>query len=108
MSKTQGLERLPEAGDRVGDLTQSLHVGQVATCLDREEEVARDLLDPPFDRGELRQPVEGGVDLDRVEDLGVALQPAPLRQPVRVEATAPVPIAPARATDPHPLHRRFD
>jgi hypothetical protein len=83
-SAAQGIERLPEARDRVGDLAQPLHVGQVAARLDREEEVAGDLLDPSFDGRALRQPVEGRVDLDGVEDLGVALEPAPLRQAILV------------------------
>jgi hypothetical protein len=80
----QRLERLPEAGDRVGNPAQPLHVGQVAARLDREEEVAGDLFDPGTDRRFLRQAVEGRVDLDRVEDLGVAFQPAPLRQAVGI------------------------
>lgn len=77
MGAAKWLQRLPESRHAVGDLAQALHVGQVAARLDREEEVARNLLDPTLDRLAFRQAIEGGVDLDRVEDLGVALEPAP-------------------------------
>jgi len=87
-----------------GQILQAADVGHVAARLYREDETGRRRLDPVLDRRALLQPVEGRVDLDRVEDLGVALQPAPLRQALGVEAAAPVAVAPAGATDPDPLH----
>src|SRR4051794_34158019 len=86
------LARLAQRRDRVEEpaeaplrLGQPLDVGDIATHLHRERESLRRALGPAADRALARQPVEGGVDLDRVEDLGVALEPAPLRQALRIE-----------------------
>ena len=47
-----------------------------------------------------RQPVEGAVQLDRVEALGVAGEPTTGWESVRIHQAAPVAVLPARATDP--------
>jgi hypothetical protein len=51
-------------------------VSQVPTPLHREEETGRRPLDPSLHYLALDQPVEGVVDLDGVEEFGVALEPA--------------------------------
>ena len=51
------------------------------------------------DRLRLGEPVEGGVDLDGVEQRRVVLEPAPRGQALRVHALAPVGVVPARAAD---------
>ena len=56
-------------------------------------------------RGErrfLRKAIEAVVDFDRVEDRGVMVEPALLRQVVRIEVAAPVLVLPSRAPDAHP------
>src|SRR4051795_3814016 len=100
------LQRLPEAGDSLLHPPQAANMRQVATRLDREQEPRRGLLHPCFDGLATGQPVEGRVDLDRVEGLRVVLQPAALGQPLRVERAAPVAIAPTRAADPDRPHLR--
>ena len=82
---------------RVGE---PLDVGQVAARLDREQEAARGLLDPGRDRLRLRGAVEGRVDLDRVEQLRVAGEPAPRGQPLRVDDAAPAPCSSSPSSRP--------
>src|SRR4029079_17671762 len=81
-------------------VAQPLDVRPVAAHLDREEEPLRRLAHPVRDGRLAREPVEGHVDLDRVETLRVELEPASRRQPRRVEdAVPPVLVVPAGATD---------
>src|SRR3954447_18655573 len=101
----QRLQRVPEASEALLDPPQPFHVGEVAAPLDSEEEARRRALDPAFDDLALDQPVEGVVDLDGVEDLGVALEPARRRHPL-VDAAPPGVVGPARAADPHIFHRQ--
>src|SRR3954469_1370342 len=56
---------------------------------------------PPSTRRGLGEPVEGRVDLDRVEPRRVVLQPPPRGQPRRVEDLPPALVLPARAADAH-------
>src|SRR5207248_7753512 len=79
-------------------LLQPLRVRHVAAHLHREEEAGRALVDPACDGLDTRQPVERRVDLDRVEESRVVLEPAPRRQARRVEdRIAPVLVVPAGA-----------
>ena len=55
---------------------------------------------PPADCRLAGQPVEGVVDLDRVEQRGVVAQPAPLWNRRRVHHAAPVAVLPPRAAHP--------
>ena len=68
--------------------------------LHRVHEARRRLGGPALDRSRGRQPVEGVVDLDGVEQLGVALEPASLRELGGIHRPAPVLVHPARAADP--------
>src|SRR4051812_23051002 len=101
------LERLEEALDIRVQRLQPLDVRQVATGLDGEDETRRALLHPALDRRGGGQPVEGVVDLDRVEALGVVREPPALRQALGIETLAPVRVGPAGAADPNGLQRRF-
>jgi hypothetical protein len=98
------LDSLVEALQTRPEIGEALHVGQVAAHLDGEDEPRRALLDPTGDSRAVREPVEGVVDLDRVKELRVVLEPAARRQPLRVHAPAPVLIVPAGAADPDLSH----
>jgi len=101
----QRLQWVPEALQTLLDPLQPFHVGEEAAALHREEEAGRRPLYPAFDNLALDQPVEGVVDLDGVEDLGVALEPAGRRN-VFVDAATPRVIDPTRAADPYIFHRQ--
>src|SRR3954469_1663153 len=100
------LDALVEAPDPLLDVAQLLHVDQVAARLEREHESGRRLLHPPRDRVARGQAVEGRVDLDGVEDLGVAGEPARLAHALRVEDPAPRAVLPAAAADADGLRGR--
>src|SRR3954470_18984916 len=93
------LDALVEAPDALLDVAQLLHVDEVAARLEGEHEPGGRLLDPPRDRVAGGEAVEGRVDLDRVEDLGIAPQPARLAHALRVEDAAPRAVLPAAAAD---------
>src|SRR4029453_12708866 len=93
------LDALVVAPDSLGEALKPLDVGQVATRLGGEGEPRWRLLDPARDGVAGGQPVEGRVDLDRVEHLRVALEPAPLGQALRIERAAPAVVLPPRAAD---------
>ena len=67
--------------------------------LDGEEEPGWRLGRPALDRAGAGQPVERAVQLDGVEQLGVAREPLPGRQALRVDDAPPVVVRPARAPD---------
>src|SRR5436190_9617230 len=100
------LDRLVEAPEAVAHVAQPTDVGQVAAGFDGEQEALRGRLDPPPHRLRRGQAVEGRVDLDRVEPLGVAGQPAWLAEALGVELPPPGVVVPAGAADPDgPGHR---
>ena len=78
---------------------QSLHVREVAAGLHREPEVGRCRRDPAAERLLGGQSVERVVDLDRVEELAVADQPARLRKTLGVDVGSPVVVLPPRRAD---------
>src|SRR5262249_61928600 len=57
--------------------------------------------DPALGRAALDQPVEGRVDLNRREALGVAFEPPSGRQPLGVELASPLLVVPPRAAHVH-------
>ena len=67
--------------------------------LERVHEPGRRLRRPLLDRAHGRQSVEGGVELHRVEALGVDAEPLALGQLLRIHDPAPVAVHPARAPD---------
>src|SRR5580765_506908 len=94
---------LVEERDAGREVAQPLDVRRVAAHLHREDEPGRGLAHPVRDRALSRQPVEGRVDLDRVEAPGVEVEPAARRQPRGVEdAVAPVLVVPAGTADANP------
>jgi len=103
---SERLDRLEEPAESAFRLEQALDVGDVTADLDRELEVTGGPFGPAANRRFGGQPVEGVVDLDRVEDLGVALEPAPLGQPFGVENAPPIAVVPARAADVDGLAQR--
>src|SRR4051794_9874109 len=93
----QRLDALVEAVEAFPELPQALDVRQVPGRLDREEKTLRYRSFPVGDGGAIRQAVEGVVHLDRVEVLGVVLEPEPGRSPL-VELMLPARVVPAGAT----------
>src|SRR5829696_5897446 len=84
--------------DARGQVTEPLHVRDVAAHLDRKDEVVRCLVDPALHGLHRRQPVEAGVHLDAVEVARIELEPAPRRAALGIEdAVAPAVVVPARA-----------
>src|SRR3954447_12269881 len=79
------------------EVSEPLDVREVPARLDREDKTGRRFLDPARDRRLERQPVEGVVDLDRVEVSGVVLQPEPRRLAL-VELFFPGCVVPAGTT----------
>jgi hypothetical protein len=73
------LDPLVEPFDPAAEVGEPPQVREVAARLDREREARRRLLDPARDGLAPREPVEGRVDLDRVEERRVVLQPPGLR-----------------------------
>ena len=92
--------------DRLFGVLQLLHVRQEAAGLHGEEESARRPRGPGGERRFVGQAIEAVVDLDGVEDRGVVVEPALLRQVIRVEVAAPVLVLPSGATDPHRVQTR--
>jgi hypothetical protein len=74
--------------ERLLRVLQLLHVRQKPARLDRVPEAGRRLLSPFLERFGRGPPVEGVVDLDRVEDTRVLREPAPCRELSRIEITA--------------------
>src|SRR5215475_10243195 len=74
-------------------------MGQVSVRFDRVDESVRRLLAPGLEGLSGGQLIESIVDLDRVESLGVELEPLLLQRSFRIEAPAPVLVIPARASD---------
>jgi hypothetical protein len=93
------LERLDpfeEAPDALLGILEALHVREIATALAGEHEAFGRRLAPAAEGVDLDQSVEGAVDLDRIEPLGVEAELiAALCHAARVERATPVPIAPA-------------
>ena len=99
-----GAQREQPAGQEVGqwrlDITQLLQVGDETTALDGEHEVVRRLLRPRGEAGRPLQGIKGAVDLHRVHPLGHVRQLPALRQPLRIEGSAPGSVRPSGDADP--------
>jgi hypothetical protein len=74
-------------------------VGERALGLQAEPEFARGVAKPLCERRLLRDPLEGVVDLHRVQLLGVGLEKAAGRQVRRVEGPTPLRVAEAAGAD---------
>src|SRR2546423_6771470 len=90
------MDALVEPLDALAEVGQPLDVGQVAARLEGEQEVLGCLLDPAGDRVRAGQAVEGGIDLDGVEERRVVLEPAARAQALRAYDPAPTPLVPTR------------
>src|SRR5262249_4709384 len=80
---------IDEALDRVAGLAQDAAVGGEARCLDGEHEAVGHLARPPAEALGLLRAVIGRVDLDRGEALARVGEFLRLREPLRIEDTAP-------------------
>src|SRR5665647_3414885 len=92
----QRLEPLGETLEPGAELEQALDVREVPRSLDREEEARRRDALPVGDGVAAGQPVEGAVDLDRVEVPRVVLEPRARRE-AAVELVLPAGVVPAGA-----------
>src|ERR687898_209012 len=98
------LQRLVEAGNSGLEAREAPDVGDVAAHLHGEEELWRRCLHPAAHGRLPREPVEGVVDLDGVEERRVVLEPAPRREALRGDALTPVRVVPPRAPDADLAH----
>src|SRR5205823_4305484 len=64
-----------QAIDRFVRIFQSLDVRKEAACLDRDDEFLRRLSPPACERAFLRETVEGVIDLNRIENRRVEVEP---------------------------------
>ncbi len=96
----QQARQIEESLDLLGSVAELLDVGDVPAGLDREQKPRRHAVVPVHHRLLLRQVVESVVDLDRVEVLGVVLEPFVLAEFLRVEPADPVIVVPAGGADP--------
>src|SRR5262245_18740839 len=94
---TQEPGAIQESLKRRFRLFQSLKVRQVSVRLDRVDEPVRRLRAPCLEGLRGGQLIESVVDLDRVESLGVELEPTLRGRFFRIEAPAPGLVIPARA-----------
>src|SRR5438445_2073296 len=78
---------------------QTLDMGDVATALDGEEEARWRLLRPANKTLPRRLPIEGVIELDRVEVLGVEGEVLARRELLGIEALTPVRIRPSGTAD---------
>src|SRR4030095_11890235 len=90
------VQKFPERRSR---LLQLLQVSQIAVRLDRIDKSIRGLRAPRFEGLRRGQLIESVVDLDRLENARVEIEPSLRRLSFRVEAPAPVLVIPARAAD---------
>jgi len=84
LGANEWLDPLVITSDPLLDLAQPPDVGQVAARLGGEQEILWGVLDPARHGIARREAIEGRVDLDRVEHLGVAREPARLPQSLRI------------------------
>ena len=100
----QRLDALIEASRARPCVGEPFDMRQIAAGLHGEDEARRSLGDPVLHGGARDQPVEGGVDLDRVKARRVVLEPAPGGQSVRIQLAAPGAVVPSRAADVNRVH----
>ena len=102
---------LGQACDRFSRLAKLPAMREVAARLHRHHEPVRRLVAPAGEDVCCGEPVEGAVDLDRLEAPCVEAQPARHRQVCGVEAARPVAVLPPRRPDPQgrvPFLPRFE
>ncbi len=92
--RTQAARATEESSHRLRRPAQSEHMGQVATRFEAEIEVIGRGGGPPFEGCRLREAIEDIVDLDRLKAVRIVRQPFPLREPLGIQATAPVGVLP--------------
>ena len=99
------LDALQETRTAVREVPQPLHVREISTRLYGEHEASWGALHPGRRSFSRREPVEAGVQLDRVERSRIVLEPARSGEAGRVEDSPPVLVIPARAADARVAHR---
>src|SRR5215211_5272289 len=96
------LDPLPERLDAAVEVGEPLDVGEIAARFDCEGEAGRTALDPARHGAGGGKPVEGVVELNRVESLRVELEPSTRGCPA-VQPVLPVAVVPPRAADQYRL-----
>ena len=91
---------MAEVADQGRRAFEPLDVRDQLGCLDRVDELppAR-LADPSLDGGDGRPGVEGGVEFDCLEAVGIVGEPVPGRKSLGIETASPVPVEPPRAAN---------
>lgn len=74
-------------------------MSQIAAGLDGIEKIGRRLLAPGGERFLLRQMIKGVIDLDRVEELKIVIEPVLHRQFRRIKDFPPVLVHPTGGAD---------
>ena len=95
----QGSSHFEKIGHRLVAVLEALHVRDPLRRLEDELKVGGDLARPGFEHRGLGHAIEGVVDLDRLEPLGVVTQHLLVRQFLRIEAPLPFLVGVAARAD---------
>ena len=85
--------------ERTLGILELLHVRQIPARFQGVYEPARHAPAPGSESRGVGQPIEGVIDLNGIEALGVVLQPPALRQVGRIEVATPMFVLPSGASD---------
>src|SRR5207302_9695916 len=95
----QSFDSCKETSQSLLRILKALDVSQIAAGFNGVEKIGRRLLAPGGERFLLRQMIKRVVDLDRVEELEIVIEPILHRQFGRIENIPPVLIHPSGGAD---------
>src|SRR3990167_451824 len=103
--RTQGCQQAAEVVTGGQLLAQIPGMADIARQLGAEAQVRGHQRSPAANRSGRWSRIEGGVALDRIEDLGVARQKLRRTRAIRIQRTTPGRLAPGRATEKVGTHQ---